>query len=111
MAQTRGINELIGLRVQTARKAAGLSQEDVGRRLGLSQNGYGQYEHGRHSFTVEQMFQLAAILNHSIEYFIGLDRGLAPDEEQMLALYRHARTMGLDDLAMKLIAAVVGESS
>jgi transcriptional regulator with XRE-family HTH domain len=103
---TKDINELIGLRVQAARKQAGLSQEDVGRRLGLSQNGYGQYERGHHPFTVEQMFQLAIILGQSIEYFLGLDRGLAPDEDRLLELYRQTRTMGLNDLTMKLVQAV-----
>jgi transcriptional regulator with XRE-family HTH domain len=106
VAMTRDINELIGLRVQAARKQAGLSQEDVGRRLGLSQNGYGQYERGMHPFTVEQLLQLAAILGHSIEYFIGQERDLAPDEDRLLALYRQTRTTGLDALTIKLVEAV-----
>lgn len=34
----------IPLRVKEARKAAGLSQEDLGQKLGLVRSGYGHYE-------------------------------------------------------------------
>jgi transcriptional regulator with XRE-family HTH domain len=108
VSKTRDINELIGVRVQAARKQAGLSQADVGRRLGLSQNGYGEYEHGMHAFTVEQLLQLAVILGHSFEYFLGLEGGLTPDEDHLLELYRYTRTTGLDDLIMRLAEAVAG---
>ena len=67
---------VIGLRVQAARKEAGLSQEDLGRRLGLSKGGYGQYERGLHPFTADQLFQLATILGRSVPSLLGLDNGL-----------------------------------
>jgi transcriptional regulator with XRE-family HTH domain len=107
MAETRSRNGVIGLRVQAARKAAGLSQEDLGRRLGLSKGGYGQYERGLHPFTAEQLFQLAAILDRSVSYFLGLETGLSPEEDRLLLLYRRARTMGLADLFLRMAEAIV----
>jgi transcriptional regulator with XRE-family HTH domain len=107
MAETRPRDASIGLRVQAARKAVGLSQEDIGRRLGLTKGGYGQYERGLHPFTAEQLFQLAAILDRSVPYFLGLDTGLTPDEDRLLTLFRRARTMGLDDLCLRMAEAIV----
>ena len=109
MSETRSRNAAIGLRVQAARKEAGLSQQDVGRRMGLTKGGYGQYERGLHPFTAEQLFDLANILDRSVAYFLGLDTGLTPEEDQVLALYRRARDTGLADLFMRMAQAVAGE--
>ncbi len=106
MAPRRDINTLIGLRAQAARKAKGLSQEELGRRLGLSKNGYGQYERGLHPFTAEQLVQMGAVLGQSVDYFIGEDPRLTEDEDRLLALYRHARSKGLADLLLRLAEAI-----
>ncbi len=106
MPESRSRDGVIGLRVQAARKETGLSQEDLGRRLGLSKGGYGQYERGLHPFTADQLFQLASILDRSVQYFLGLDNGLTPDEDRMLSLYRRARAMGLEDLFTRMAEAI-----
>jgi transcriptional regulator with XRE-family HTH domain len=107
MAETKSTNGAIGLRVRAAREATGLSQEDLGRRLGLTKGGYGQYERGLHPFTADQLFQLAGLLNRSVPYFMGLETGLTPDEDRLVALYRRARAMRLDDLLLRMAAAIV----
>lgn len=109
MAAIEGLDEVIGLRVQAARKEMGLSQESVGRRLGLTKGGYGQYERGLHPFTAEQMYQLSAILEHSVPYFLGLDNGLSPAEDRVLSLYGQAKRAGREDLFMR-IAEVIASS-
>ncbi len=108
MAETRSRDGVIGLRVQAARKAAGLSQEDMGRRMGLTKGGYGQYERGMHPFTAEQLFELANILGRSVEYFLDLKSDLTPEEDQVLALYRRARELGLADLFVRMAQAIAG---
>lgn len=76
-------------RVIAARETAGLKQADLADRLGLSKQAYNPYEKNITPFTVQQLFQLSHILNRSVEYFLGLDTGLRPDEDQLLTIYRH----------------------
>lgn len=89
--KTYAIDKAIAKRVREARVNAGLSQEEVAGKLGLTDGGYGHYERGRQSFTLEMIFKLTEILCQSVEYFLGLDTGLTADEDRILALYREAR--------------------
>lgn len=81
-------NQTIAKRVRDEREAAELSQEEVGKRLGLSKVGYGHYERGAHPFTLWQLMQIARVLGRPVEYFLGLDTGMTDDEGQLLVLYR-----------------------
>ena len=78
----------ISERVSKARKALGLSQEEVGERLGLTRAGYGHYESSRQPFTVEQLFQLARILEKPITYFLGIEVGLGEQEAELVHVFR-----------------------
>jgi transcriptional regulator with XRE-family HTH domain len=78
----------IARRVKEARLAAGLSQEELGKKVGLTKVGYGEYERGRRLFDTEQLFHLSRILGRPVEYFLGLDTGLSEEEGQLLASYR-----------------------
>ena len=78
----------IAERVARARKLAGLTHKAVGEALSLSESGYGHYERGRQPFTIDQLFQLSRILGRSVEYLLGLDTGLTPDEDELLTAYR-----------------------
>jgi transcriptional regulator with XRE-family HTH domain len=98
----------IAQRIRGARKTAGLSQEDVALRLGMTDAGYGHYERGRQPFTLELVFKLADILGQPITYFLGLDTGLTEDEGRVLALYREARAAGVGSIAMAVLEGVVG---
>lgn len=82
------LEEAIRKRVIAAREAAGKDRADIAKALGLEYQSYAHYERGRYAFTVEQLFQLSRILNRSVEYFLGLDTGLKPDEDELLAIYR-----------------------
>lgn len=87
-------------RVREARKAAGLTQEELGQQLGMSRAGYGHLETGDNLMTMADLFQLARILGRPVEWFLGLDTGLSPDEGRVLALYRQAVAAGEGDLAL-----------
>lgn len=99
----------IAQRVKDARQAAGLSQEALGERIGLTKVGYGDYERGHRLFDTEQLFQLARILGRPVEYFLGLDTGLTGREERVLMLFRLAEERGLGDVAIGVIHAVVAQ--
>lgn len=86
--------ERIAQRVREAREAAGLSQEETGRAIGLSVVGYGHYDRGRQPFTVEMLFELSPVLNHSVEWFLGLDTGLTEEEDELLACFRGTEESG-----------------
>lgn len=80
----------IAKRVRRARETAEpkLTQEDIGKALGLTQVGYSHYEAFRVPFTVEQVFKLSRVLGRSVEHFLGLENGLTAEEDELLTRYR-----------------------
>lgn len=64
----------LGERLKTARKEAGLKQEDVGRILGLGKSTISEWETGKRSPDIELITELASILNTSVEYLLGIER-------------------------------------
>ncbi len=102
-------NVAIGERVTAARKAAGLSQQEMGDRLGITKGGYGHYERGMHPFSAELLAKLSNILGQSVEYFLGIEGELAPDEDAALTLYRKARERGMGELALRILKDIAGE--
>jgi transcriptional regulator with XRE-family HTH domain len=98
-------------RVIQAREAAGLSKIELGQKIGLSKQGYQAYERYQVAFTVAQIVTIARVVGRSVEYFMGLDTGLTPDEEQALSYYRAAREEGRGDITLRTLAALSGDSS
>lgn len=94
-------------RIKAARRESGLSQEDVGRRLGLSRSGYGHLEDGSRLLTLDDLANLSRILGRPVEYFLGLDTGMTEDEGQLLAAYQSID----DDVAKRLVLAMVREAA
>ena len=85
-------------RVAEARKDAHLTHKELGQALSLSETGYGHYERGRQALTVEQLFILSRVLSHSVEHFLGLENGLAEDEDALLATYRSIHSPEIREL-------------
>lgn len=103
------MESVVALRIRLAREAAGLSQTDMGKKLGLTKAGYGHYERGRQPFTVDMLFQLARILGRPVEHFLGLETGLTGREERVLALFRMAESAGYGDLVIGVVHASVAQ--
>ena len=80
--------ELIAQQIRTARERAGLTQDDVAARLGLSRAAYGHYERGRTAFQIDALFVLADLLDLHLGNLLGLDENLAQDEALLLVAYR-----------------------
>ena len=96
-------------RVREARKEAGLSQAELGDKLGMSRAGYGHLESGTNLMTLEDLFQISRILGRPVEYFLGLDTELTEDEGQLLALYRTAPHDEARAFILRLVRSMVQE--
>lgn len=60
---------IIGANIRALRRAAGLSQKDVGRALGISYQQIQKYEIGTNRFPVEKLFYLKNFYNVPYEIF------------------------------------------
>ncbi len=59
----------IGPKIKEARKARGLSREQVGRKLGVSQQQIARYESGENKISADKLAVIAIIVHKSIDYF------------------------------------------
>ena len=79
MKQILSLSKQLGPILQSARKAAGLSQTELGQRLGISQSRISAMELDPGSINVEQLLALLAALNHEVlvqpKTSIGEERG------------------------------------
>ncbi len=64
------------LRLKEARKAKGLTQMEVSRIIGISQNGYSDWETGKNRVDTATLNKLAALFNVSVDYLLGNDDAL-----------------------------------
>jgi len=60
----------IGQRVMTLRKAKGLSQEELSKRIGLSRSSLTQIEQGNRNMTVIELHKIATIFSLSLDEFL-----------------------------------------
>jgi len=96
-------NQELAKRIRAAREEAGLSQEELGGKIGMSSVGYGHYERGTHLPDIWQVFQLARALGRPVEHFLGLDTGLSADEGELLAIYRGLEGAAARALVLRLV--------
>lgn len=102
-------NSAIAQRVREARIAAGLSQSDMGDKLGLSEAGYGHYERGRQPFQIQQLFDVARVVGRSVSSLLGLEQELTERQERLLAIFRRAEHAGLGEVVNAIVFALVRE--
>lgn len=71
-----------GQRLHTLREQAGLSQQQLAERLGLTQRAYAHWERNPVALRPEQLLSLAEVLNVSVEDLVGTNgtkkRGAGP---------------------------------
>jgi len=60
----------VGWRVQVARRAAGLSQLDLGALVGCTQSAIAKIEHGKNAASVERLTNIAKALNVDVLHLI-----------------------------------------
>lgn len=100
----------IGSRIRSARKSAGMSQEELGNRLDIGKSSISEWESGKRALPIDVVEQISEILNVSVQYIMGWNEepairkstGLSP---AALEVARHYDT--LSETSQKLISAIV----
>jgi transcriptional regulator with XRE-family HTH domain len=64
------IRGLVGGRLRLAREAAGLTQGELGRRIGLGQVGWGDIERGRILVGLDHLLEACRVLGRPINFFV-----------------------------------------
>lgn len=59
------------MRLKEARKAAGLTQTEIAKMLGVAQNTYSYWENGKSKIDSQSLSRLSNILNVSVDYLLG----------------------------------------
>lgn len=98
--------QTLGERIRELRKAAVLSQAELGRRAGVTGSTVSQLESGlSHALKAQTMLRTAKALQVAPSDFmeaLATEPHTSEDERQMPALYR-ARPAGDKDIAMRLL--------
>lgn len=63
----------IGIRLREARERMALTQEQVGRLIGVSRVEVSYYETGYREISLGKLARLAALYGHSVDHFLGSD--------------------------------------
>ncbi|SLN30093.1 transcriptional repressor DicA [Roseivivax jejudonensis] len=63
------VDKCIGARVRAQRQARGLTQRDLGERLGVRFQQIQKYESGQNRISAAQMWRIASVLDVSITHF------------------------------------------
>ena len=61
------------LRLKEVRKSKGLTQQDVAKYVGISQNNYSYWENGKVKIDNDSIKKLADLFNVSVDYLLGRD--------------------------------------
>ena len=72
LTERRDFMKVFSRRLRDARKAAGLTQEDLARRLGLKRSTYGQFEQGRNEPNISILPALTRELGLPADWFLGI---------------------------------------
>jgi transcriptional regulator with XRE-family HTH domain len=87
MGDFRGV---VSARLRQARMDAGLSQEEMARRLGLTQVGYSGLERGRTPVRMDTLLHICEIVGKPVTFFTGRDtvqvEGLSPMTQEVAGI-------------------------
>lgn len=75
-------------RLKKLRKKARLTQVDIARKLGISQQAYASWERGIKKPTQENLVKIAQILNVSVDYLVGNSEEKTDELDNIELLFR-----------------------
>ncbi|MFY9269412.1 MAG: helix-turn-helix transcriptional regulator [Candidatus Manganitrophaceae bacterium] len=109
----------VGDKIRERRVQVGLSQGELGDRLGVSYQQVQKYEKGTSQLTVEKLQKIAQILDVEIDYFLkdlppvthvgeapAPYGGLSPDERRLLQQYRAIPDPSARQALLRLVQVV-----
>ena len=106
------MNPQFGERVRALRKARGLTMEEAGAKLGISQAQMSDYENNRRNISAMRLAEFARLFNVSTDYLLGINEGVQqnpvhdPEDEAVLANFLLSiKRYGLD--RFKVIVKVI----
>ena len=67
--------------LKAARKAKGMTQAEVAKAIGLTQNGYSYWENGKTKIDKDQLIKLATLFDVSTDYLLGREQRVEPPTE------------------------------
>jgi transcriptional regulator with XRE-family HTH domain len=67
------VSAMLGSRIRTARRDAGMSQARLAELLNTTQSAISLYEAGQRSVGIDMLLAVARILNRPLQYFLGED--------------------------------------
>lgn len=83
--------------LQKARKAAGFTQEQLAKKLGVNRATISKYETGEISPSVDQLIKISNILDVSFDELIGAEPDMKPSEiRQSMKLGDYVESLGYD---------------
>ncbi len=92
------IDQHVGGQLRLRRAQAGMTQTELGAKVGLSFQAVQKYETGENRISASRLYQLARVLNVSLPYFFdGLDETGNPEQ-----------AVGVSDLTRKEASMVLG---
>lgn len=108
----------VGRQLRLARELAGLTQTDIGRKLGMSFQVVQKYEQGEIRVSASRLFQLSVLMDKPVAYFFdGFEVGeegkndLERDEIDLVRAVRLIRSPELRQCIHKLLREIGGNSS
>ena len=107
----------VGKRLRHARLLRGVSQEELGERIGVSFQAVQKYEQGENRLSASRLFRAATFLERPVAFFFEdieagkPEEGLAEFSRDELDLIRHYRQIGNDEVRDHLlqVARRIGE--
>lgn len=72
---------IFGQRIFNLRKAAGMTQKQLGEAVGLSMQAINDIEKGRRETTITKAISLARLFNTTVEYLVGVTNDRRPIDE------------------------------
>lgn len=103
------IDRHVGKRVRLARLEAGLSQDELGRGIGVSFQAVQKYEQGENRVSASRLFRTAQLVEQPVSFFFeGLDHEAPAADVVMfrpeeLDLVRHYRRIASKEVRMRLL--------
>jgi transcriptional regulator with XRE-family HTH domain len=103
------IDAAVGRKLRQARLLAGMSQEELGRGIGVSFQAVQKYEHGENRLSASRLFRAAQFLGRPVAFFFDELQGEAAPAQgaafsrDEIELVRHYRQIGNDDVRENLL--------